>query len=146
MVQKHWYLLYWIPHNKKIDDYDIDSVNPLYLIANTAHGHIEEKNGNRYLVFDSTDKNKKVLSKYAELWDGVKNLIEKIDDKPDKYVKDFMKIRFESNDDLPLNKLSKFHVLTLIVRCIFKEDKYYLQLFDECLHELQKYYIWRTWS
>ena len=108
----------------------------MHLIVNTAHGRIEEKNGNRYLVFDSTDKNKNVLSKYAELWDRVKNLIEKIDDKPDKYAKDFMKIRFESNNDLPLNKPPEFHVLTLIVRCVFKEDKYYPQLLDECLHEL----------
>ena len=35
-------------------------------------GYIEENNGNRYLVFDSTDENKEVLKKYTELWDGIK--------------------------------------------------------------------------
>ena len=47
---------------KKIDDYkNIYSANPLYLIVNTADGHIEEKNGSKYLTIASTDKNKEVL-------------------------------------------------------------------------------------
>ena len=41
---------------KKIDDCEnIYSVNPLYLLVNHANGYIEEKNGNKYLIFDSTD-------------------------------------------------------------------------------------------
>ena len=75
-------------------------------------------------------KRKEVLSKYTELWDGIKNLIWQIDDKPDKYAKDFQKIRFESNDNLFLNKPLKFHALTLIVRYVFKEDNgHYPQFF-----------------
>ena len=47
---------------QKIDDYEnIYSVNPLYFIINTADEYIEEKNGNKYLTFASTDKNKEVL-------------------------------------------------------------------------------------
>ena len=47
---------------KKVDDYEnIHSVNPLYLLVNHASGYIEEQNGNKYLVFDSTDGNKEVL-------------------------------------------------------------------------------------
>ena len=47
---------------KKIDDYEsIYSVNPLYLRINHASGYIEEKNGSKYLIFDSVDENKKVL-------------------------------------------------------------------------------------
>ena len=53
------------------------SVNLLYLIMDKVDGYIEEKNGNKYLVFDSmelhsTDENKEVLKKYSELWDGIK--------------------------------------------------------------------------
>ena len=44
---------------KKIDDYE-SSVNPLYLRINHASGYIEEKNGNKYLVFDSTDEHKEL--------------------------------------------------------------------------------------
>ena len=46
---------------KKIDDYEnIYSVNPLYLRIDHASGYIEEKNGNKYLIFDSVDENKEV--------------------------------------------------------------------------------------
>ena len=44
---------------KKIDDYEnIYSVNPLYLRINHASGYIEEKNGNKHLVFDCADETK----------------------------------------------------------------------------------------
>ena len=47
---------------KKIDDYEsIYSVNPLYLRIDHASGYIEEKNGNKYLIFGSVDENKEVL-------------------------------------------------------------------------------------
>ena len=59
------------------------------------------KNGNKYLIFASVDKKQKVLTKYKELWDGVKNMIEKINDKPGEYKKDFMKTKFNSDDNLP---------------------------------------------
>ena len=49
---------------KKIDDCEnIYSVNPLYLLVNHASGYIEEKNGNKYLIFDSVDENKEVFKK-----------------------------------------------------------------------------------
>ena len=49
-----------------------------------------------------------------------------------------MKIKFNSDDNLPLNKILKHHNLTVIVRSLFEEDgKYYPQIFlDECLYEL----------
>ena len=46
----------------KIDDYEnIYSVNPLYCRINHASGYIEEKNGEKYLIFDSVDESKEVL-------------------------------------------------------------------------------------
>ena len=117
---------------------NIHSVSPLYLIISKAYGYIEESNGDKYLVFASTDKNKEVLTKYIDLWDGIKNLIKKVNDKPGKYDKGSMKIKFKSDDNLHLNKTLKPHMLTVIVRSAFKEDgKYYPQGFsDECLYEL----------
>ena len=45
-----------------------------------------------------------------------------------------MKIIFNADDKLPLNKPLKFHLLAITVRCIFEEDgKFYLQ---DCLYEL----------
>ena len=58
--------------------------------------------------------------------------------KSGEYDKDYMKIKFNSDDDLPLNKILKLHMLTIIVRSVFEEDgKYYPQVFlDECLYEV----------
>ena len=124
----------------KIDDYEsIYSVNPLYLRINHASGYIEEKNGNKYLIFDSVDENKEVLKKYADVWDGIKNKIKAINgDKENDYGKDYMKIKFNSDDDLPLNKPLKFHLMTITIRSVFEEDgKLYPQLFlDDSLYEL----------
>ena len=49
-----------------------------------------------------------------------------------------MEIKFDADDNLPLNKPLKLRMLTITARCIFEEDsKYYLQLFlDGCLYEL----------
>ena len=53
-------------------------------------------------------------------------MIDKIDNKPSEYGKDFMKIKFNSDDNLPLNKPLKFRMLALILRSAFTEDgKYY---------------------
>ena len=107
---------------KKIDDYEsIYSVNPLYLRINHASGYIEEKNGNKYLIFDSVDENKEVLKKYAEVWDGIKNKIKVINGgEENDYEKDYMKIKFDSDDDLPLNKTLKSHEMTIIIRSVFE--------------------------
>ena len=50
----------------------------MYLIISKVDGFIEEKNGSKYLVFDSTDENKEVLKKYTELWDEITNKIETV--------------------------------------------------------------------
>ena len=49
-----------------------------------------------------------------------------------------MKIKFNLDNSLPLNKTLKLHNLTIIVRSVFQEDnKYYPQVYlDECLYEL----------
>ena len=78
------------------------------------------------------------MTKYTEQWDGIKNFIEKINNKSSEYGKDFMKIKFNSDDNLHLNKTLKLHNMTIIVRSVFEKDcKYYPQVFlDECFHEL----------
>ena len=125
---------------KKIDDCEsIYSVNCLCLQVNHASGYIEEKNGNKYLVFDSADENKKVLKKHSDVWDGIKNKIKAMNGgEKNNYEKDYMKIKFNSDDDLPLNKPLKFHNMTITIRSVFEEDgKLYPQVFlDDTLYEL----------
>ena len=102
-------------------------------------GHFEEKNENKYLVLDDVDENKEVLNKYKEIQESVKKEIETINGGENiEYGKDYMKIRFKSNDDLALNKPTKLRLLTIIIRCFISEDgKVYPQLFlDDALYEL----------
>ena len=99
----------------------------------------EESNGNKYLTFPSTEKNKKVLEKYINLWDKIKYHIQAINtNKSGEYEKDYMGIKFNSDDDLPLNKIPRLHMLTIIVRSAFEDDgKYYPQVFsDDFLYEV----------
>ena len=49
--------------------------------------------------------------------------IKEIDDDWLEYSKDYMKIRFSSGDNLPLNKPLQFYNMTVTIRCVFSEDK-----------------------
>ena len=71
------------------------------------------------------------MTKYTGLWDTIKYLIKKINaGEAGECEKEYMKIRFESNDNLPLNKTLKLYNLTLIDRSFFQENnKYYPQVF-----------------
>ena len=117
-----------------------NSVNPLYLGITCVNGYIEEKDSNKYLVFDSTDENKELLRKYSDAFNGIISKIREIDDDWLEYAKDYVKIKFNSDDDLPLNKSLKVSLMTITIRCVFKEDnELYPQVFlDDALYELQK--------
>ena len=118
--------------------YDINSVKPLYLRIYNVNGYIEEKNEDKYLVFDDTYENKELLKRYDDVFNGIMDKIKKIDDDWLEYSKDYMKIRFSSDDNLPLNKPLKFYNMNVTIRCVFSEDnKLYPQLFlDEALFSL----------
>ena len=99
-------------------------------IIDHASGYIEEKGVNKYLVFDSTNKNKELLKKYNDVWNGIKNKIKEVSDSECDYEKDYMKIKFNSDDNLPLNKPLKFNLMTITAISVFEEDdKFYPQLF-----------------
>ena len=79
----------------------------MYLLIYKIDGFIEEKRGNKYLNIAFTDNNDELLKKYKEVLSGIKSCIEKINNnKSREYEKDYMKIKFNSDDKLPLNKIS----------------------------------------
>ena len=82
-----------------------------------------------------TNKNKEKIQKYEELWIKVSYLIRSITKNSDDYDEKYIKIKFNSNDELPLNKTIEIPTMTIIVRAIFyKNNKYYPHAFlDECL-------------
>ena len=67
--------IYFIGYVTKKPEYNIDSVNPLYLVIKKLNGFIEEKEGSKYLSIALTDSNNDVLIKYAEVWSGIKDQI-----------------------------------------------------------------------
>ena len=92
-----------------------------------------------FLRFYSYRKKQRSIKKYTKLWEETKRQIEVInDDEPIEYWKDFMKIKFESDDDLPLGK--RFNILDMIIvaaSALENNGKYYPQFFlHECAYKL----------
>ena len=114
------------------DHKNIHGVNPLYLIFQSVTGHFEEKNGEKYLILDSTEK-------YDEVFSAIKSQIETINGGEKMYYeKNYARIGVNTDDDIPMNKQIKFPTLTIIIRCVFQSDKKLCpQIYlDECLYEL----------
>ena len=76
-------------------------------------GYIEEVNEDKYLVFDVTDENKRLLKRY-DVFNEIMGKIRKLDDDWPEYSKDYMKIKFNTDDNLLLNKPLKFHITVAI--------------------------------
>ena len=131
--------IYYTGYVTKNPEYNINSVNPLYLLIDELDGFLEEKGGSKYLNISLTYNNNDVLIKYAEVWSGIKDQIKKINNgSVGEYAKDYLKIKLDSDDNIPLNKILKFCILTIIIRNIFeKGGKCYPQIFlDNCLYEI----------
>ena len=82
----------------------IYSVNPLYLIFNKMNGYFGEITGNKYLTLVPTNESKEKIKKNEEIWDKIRDLIRSVNKKSDDYDGKYMKINFNSDDGLPLNK------------------------------------------
>ena len=127
--------IYYIGYVDKKPDWNVNSVNPLYLFINRVYGSISEKNGVKYLTID---KGNSVLKMYDQVFSGIKYHINKIDSVEVNFITDYDKIRFLSDDSLPLNKLIYFPTLTIVIRCIFKQNGvFYRQVYlDDCLYQI----------
>ena len=101
-------------------------------------GHFEEKDGDRYLIISS--ENGDITQKYEEVFDGIKEIIKKINDYSYsvKYDDNYMKIKCNTDDNILLNKIIYFPTITITTRSVTQKDgKYYPQLFlDDCLYEV----------
>ena len=60
--------------------YDVNSVNPWYLLINNASGYIANINDDKNLVFDDTYENEELLKKYNDVFNGIMGKIKKIND------------------------------------------------------------------
>ena len=102
------------------------------------NGYLEEINRNKYLALVPTNENKEEIKKYEELWIKIRDLIRSVPKHPDDYDEKYIKIKFDSDDKVPLNKTIEIPVMIIVVRAFFYENnKYYPQVFlDECLYGL----------
>ena len=90
------------------------------------------------MKWHSIDENKELLKKHNDVLNGIRDKIKEINSDHCGYERDYMKIKFNSDDNLPLNKSLKFHNMTITIRSVFKEDgKLYPQVFlDDTLYKL----------
>ena len=101
---------------EKLDDCEkIHSVNLLHLIIQSATGYFKEKNGENYLILDSTEK-------YEEVFSGISSWIETINSGEKLfYEKHYGKIGVNTDDNVPLNKQLEFRSLTIIITFVFQK-------------------------
>ena len=123
-------------HKKTISECNvISSVNPLYLRIVDIKGQFEKgKDDAWYLVISDKDD---VYEKLVDILESIKNKITEKTWDALEYDKDYMKIKFESNNIFPADKDVNIHLATIVIRAIFAKDgKYYPQLFlDDGLYK-----------
>ena len=87
------------------------------------------------MTLTHANKSKDALKKYGELWKKISDLIRSTSNNI--YEKD-IKIRFNSDSDLPLKKKIELHNILIVLGFIFNDhNKYYPHIFlDECLYKL----------
>ena len=115
----------------------INSVNPLYLSIKDMKGQFKKGKSDSvwyFIIFGDAD----VLRKFANIWKSIRAKTEENTGGIVQYDKNYMRIKFESNDNLPTDNIINMHQVTIIIRSIFAQNgKFYPQLFlDDTLYEL----------
>ena len=91
-------------------------------------------------IMEINPENGNIMQKYQEFFDGIKEIIKKLKDysQPIRYDDNYMKIKFNTDDNIPLNKIIYFPRIAIIIRSVTQKDgKYYPQVFlDKCLHQV----------
>ena len=131
------YYIGYIDKNKP-KDWQVRSVNPLYLMINKVFCIVEEgENGVKYLKIEKNNCDR-VINKWNLVFDSIKYHIKKISNEEVNFNDDFNKIKFISDDSLRLDKLIYFPTLTVVIRCVFKQgDLFYPQVYlDDALYQL----------
>ena len=114
-------------------DQKIYSVNPFYFIFGNVNGYFVEFNGNKQLFV--LMKPKKKIKNNEELSIKIRDLIRLITKNSDDYDEKYVKIKFDLDGILPLNKRIEIPIVTIVVSALFHENnKYFPQVFlGKCL-------------
>ena len=131
-------LIYYIGYVTIKKDLKIYNVNTLYLVFGNVNGYFDEINENKYQTLIPTNQSKEKIKNYEELWIKIRDLIRSITRNLDDYDEKYMQIKFDYDDNLPLNKTIEISIVTIVVRPVFHgNNKYCPQvLLDECLYAI----------
>ena len=152
------YYIGYVDKNKP-EDWCVNSVNPLYVMINQVFCFVGEKNVVKYLKIGKGNKKLEdsILAIWNKVFSGIKYNIKKINHEYKKfseckgvsdceefgkikvdYDEDFDKIKFASNDNLPIGKLIYFPTITVVNKCVIKQgDLFYPQVYlDDALYQL----------
>ena len=132
------FLIYYVGYVTIKKDLKNSNVNLFYLIFGKVNGYFEEINGKKYLMLVITNESKEKIKKCEELCIKIKDLIRSTTKNFSDYDEKYMKIKFDLNDNLPLNKTIKIPIVVIVIRSVFHENhKPYRQVFlDELLYKL----------
>ena len=100
----------------------------MYLIFGKVNGYLEEINGNKYLTLVPTNESKEKI-KYGKLLIKIRDLIRSITKNLDDYDEKYLKIKFDSDVNLSLNKTIEIPIVTIVVPAVFHENNKYPQVF-----------------
>ena len=110
---------------------DDDTIMPLHFLIDCLIGFIEEIDGSndKYLVVVSSLRNKNIINAFDKVWLSIKDKVN-----PSIKIKDYDKIRFNSDLDLPVNTIIEFRSLLINVSCVIEKDnEYYPEMYlDDC--------------
>ena len=110
---------------------DDDTIIPLHFLINRLIGFIEEIDGSndKYLVAVSSLRIKNIINALDKVWSSIKDKIN-----PSIKIKDYDKLRFNSDIDLPVNTITEFRSLLINVSCVTEKDnEYYPEIYlDDC--------------
>ena len=110
-------------------------------IKENVEGFFEIFGGKKCLTIDRTSNNKIFLNKYDKIW---AKIIQEIKRQKDYVVVNFEKsiltINFDTENDVPINKMLKFNSLTILITRVFERDgRFYHKIFlNECYYTVKE--------
>ena len=114
----------------------INSINPIYVRIRDIKGQFKKgKDDNLWYLIISNDAG--ILRKFTNIWKSIRDKIEENTDDIVQYDKNYVKIKFESNDNLLTDNTINMHQITIVIRLVFQRNKkLYPQIYlDDCLYK-----------
>ena len=109
----------------------------MYFAINRLIGYIEEieESNDKYLVVTKSMRNRKIIHSFDNVWSHIEHKINRNNFNNNK-IKDYDKLRFNSDIHLPTDTLIEFRSLIINVNCVIEKDnEYYPEIYlDECLY------------